>query len=110
MRFVRLPRPLHYLTQNVDLLRDYGSGHRHTVYPETIQLQRGGFYKLRPANKADRLCQLWQSSSNLFVNDVCVCMCQCQTAVRALNIPCQKVAMSVYEWKYPIVKCRLYCR
>ena len=32
-------------------------------------------YKLRPANKADHLCQLWQSSSNLFRSHVCVCEC-----------------------------------
>ena len=67
------------------------------------------FYKLRPANKADHLCQLWQSSSNLFVDHVCVWMCQCQRGPQypLTKSSCQPTVYA-YERRCPIVKCHLY--
>ena len=75
--------------------------------------KKKNFTSFGQPNKADLLCQLWQSSSNLFVDHVCVWMCQCQKGPQypLTKSSCQPTVCA-YEWRCPIVKWHLivYCR
>ena len=80
-------------------------------------MKKKNFTSFGQPNKADHLCQLWQSSSNLFVDHVCVWMCQCQKGpqyplTKSYYCSCQPTVCAYaysYEWRCPIVKCHLYC-
>ena len=75
--------------------------------------KKKNFTSFGQPNKADHLCQLWQSSSNLLVDHVCVWMCQCQKGPQyPLTKSCCQPTVCAYEWRCPIVKWHLivYCR
>ena len=80
---------------------------------ESTVKKKKNFTSFGQPNKADHLCQLWQSSSNLFVDHVCVWMCQCQKGPQypLTKSSCQPTVCA-YEWRCPIVKWHLivYCR